>query len=175
MTSLITSRGKLRFTRSDQRRARRLERRNLRQSERGAEFRTRASISRSPTATGAPANSPRSCWSCGTAGTTTPSYETRRPASSSTPPSCTRSIIRPIISAFVGPLNVSRSPQGQPVVVQAGASDDGRQLAAETAEVVFTAHRRSPARARSTPTLKAPDGKVRPRSRMNSRSCRDSS
>jgi FMN-dependent oxidoreductase (nitrilotriacetate monooxygenase family) len=38
-----------------------------------------------------------------------------------------------------GPLTVSRSPQGQPVVVQAGASDDGRQLAAETAEVVFCA------------------------------------
>jgi FMN-dependent oxidoreductase (nitrilotriacetate monooxygenase family) len=39
-----------------------------------------------------------------------------------------------------GPLNVPRSPQGQPVIVQAGASDDGRQLAAETAEVVFSAH-----------------------------------
>lgn len=39
-----------------------------------------------------------------------------------------------------GPLPVSRSPQGQPVVVQAGASEDGRQLAAETAEVVFCAH-----------------------------------
>src|SRR5262249_49193522 len=38
-----------------------------------------------------------------------------------------------------GPLNVSRSPQGQPVLVQAGASDDGRELAAATAEVVFTA------------------------------------
>ena len=38
-----------------------------------------------------------------------------------------------------GPLNVARSPQGQPVVVQAGASDDGRQLAADTAEVVFSA------------------------------------
>ena len=38
-----------------------------------------------------------------------------------------------------GPLNVPRSPQGQPVVVQAGASENGRQLAAETAEVVFTA------------------------------------
>ena len=41
-----------------------------------------------------------------------------------------------------GPLNVARSPQGQPVVVQAGASDDGRRLAAETAEVVFTAHQK---------------------------------
>lgn len=39
-----------------------------------------------------------------------------------------------------GPLNVARSPQGQPVIVQAGASQEGRQLAAETAEVVFTAH-----------------------------------
>ena len=39
-----------------------------------------------------------------------------------------------------GPLTVARSPQGQPVVVQAGASDDGRELAAETAEVVFAAH-----------------------------------
>ena len=38
-----------------------------------------------------------------------------------------------------GPLNVARSPQGQPVVVQAGASDDGRQVAAEMAEVVFSA------------------------------------
>ncbi len=39
-----------------------------------------------------------------------------------------------------GPLNVARSPQGRPVIVQAGASEDGRQLAAESAEVVFTAH-----------------------------------
>lgn len=38
-----------------------------------------------------------------------------------------------------GPLNVARTPQGQPVIVQAGASEDGKQLAAETAEVVFTA------------------------------------
>jgi FMN-dependent oxidoreductase (nitrilotriacetate monooxygenase family) len=39
-----------------------------------------------------------------------------------------------------GPLNVARSPQGHPVIVQAGASEDGKDLAAETAEVVFTAH-----------------------------------
>jgi len=38
-----------------------------------------------------------------------------------------------------GPLNVPRSPQGRPVVVQAGSSDAGIDLAAETAEVVFTA------------------------------------
>lgn len=39
-----------------------------------------------------------------------------------------------------GPLNVARPPQGWPVIVQAGASEPGRQLAAETAEVVFAAH-----------------------------------
>lgn len=39
-----------------------------------------------------------------------------------------------------GPLNVPRSPQGHPVIVQAGQSEDGRALAAATAEVIFTAH-----------------------------------
>lgn len=38
-----------------------------------------------------------------------------------------------------GPLNVAPSPQGEPVMVQAGASEDGKELAAETAEVVFGA------------------------------------
>jgi len=37
-----------------------------------------------------------------------------------------------------GPLMVQRSPQGRPVIVQAGGSEDGRQLAAETADVIFT-------------------------------------
>ncbi len=38
-----------------------------------------------------------------------------------------------------GPLNVARPPQGWPLIVQAGSSDVGRQLAAETAEMVFSA------------------------------------
>ena len=38
-----------------------------------------------------------------------------------------------------GPLNIARPIQGWPVIVQAGASDAGRQLAAETAEAVFAA------------------------------------
>ncbi len=38
-----------------------------------------------------------------------------------------------------GPLNIARPVQGWPVIVQAGASESGRQLAAETAEAVFTA------------------------------------
>src|SRR4029077_277828 len=38
-----------------------------------------------------------------------------------------------------GPLNVACSPQGRPVVVQAGASGTGRDVAARLAELVFTA------------------------------------
>ena len=36
-----------------------------------------------------------------------------------------------------GPLNVARPIQGWPVIVQAGASEAGKQVAAETAEAVF--------------------------------------
>lgn len=39
-----------------------------------------------------------------------------------------------------GPLNIARSKQGQPVVFQAGSSDAGRELAAKTANAVFTGH-----------------------------------
>ena len=38
-----------------------------------------------------------------------------------------------------GPLNIARPIQGWPVIVQAGASDAGKQLAAETAEMIFGA------------------------------------
>ncbi|MBV6754328.1 LLM class flavin-dependent oxidoreductase [Pseudomonas chlororaphis] len=39
-----------------------------------------------------------------------------------------------------GPLNVARPPQGHPVLVQAGASEAGKTLAARVAEVIFAAH-----------------------------------
>lgn len=38
-----------------------------------------------------------------------------------------------------GPLNVPPTPQGHPLLVQAGSSDDGRAFAARYAEAVFTA------------------------------------
>lgn len=40
-----------------------------------------------------------------------------------------------------GALNVPRPPQGRPVLVQAGSSDDGRAFAAKYAEAIFTAQR----------------------------------
>jgi alkanesulfonate monooxygenase len=39
-----------------------------------------------------------------------------------------------------GPLNTPRPPQGHPVIVQAGTSDDGMDVAARFAEVIFSAH-----------------------------------
>ena len=38
-----------------------------------------------------------------------------------------------------GPLKMARPPQGHPVIAQAGASEDGRKLGAETADVIFCA------------------------------------
>lgn len=38
-----------------------------------------------------------------------------------------------------GPLHIPRTPQGRPVLVQAGSSETGQEFAAQTAEVVFTA------------------------------------
>jgi FMN-dependent oxidoreductase (nitrilotriacetate monooxygenase family) len=38
-----------------------------------------------------------------------------------------------------GPLNASRPPQGHPVIIQAGSSGPGQDLAARTADIVFTA------------------------------------
>jgi FMN-dependent oxidoreductase (nitrilotriacetate monooxygenase family) len=39
-----------------------------------------------------------------------------------------------------GPLNVERPPQGHPLLVQAGSSEDGRIFASRHAEAIFTAH-----------------------------------
>ncbi|MFT4020255.1 MAG: LLM class flavin-dependent oxidoreductase [Acinetobacter sp.] len=41
-----------------------------------------------------------------------------------------------------GALNIPRPPQGYPVIVQAGQSEDGRELAAKYAEIIFTAQQR---------------------------------
>ncbi|WP_278266007.1 LLM class flavin-dependent oxidoreductase [Nocardia sp. AG03] len=41
-----------------------------------------------------------------------------------------------------GPFNSARTPQGHPVLVQAGASNEGRAFAGKYAEAIFTAHQR---------------------------------
>jgi FMN-dependent oxidoreductase (nitrilotriacetate monooxygenase family) len=44
-----------------------------------------------------------------------------------------------------GPLNVGQLPQVHPIVVQAGASEQGRELAAATADIVYAVHASKPA------------------------------
>lgn len=39
-----------------------------------------------------------------------------------------------------GPLNIARSPQGQPVIFQAGTSEDGRNFAAKRSDAIFVGH-----------------------------------
>lgn len=39
-----------------------------------------------------------------------------------------------------GPLNIGRTPQARPIIFQAGASEDGRKLAARHADAIFTHH-----------------------------------
>lgn len=39
-----------------------------------------------------------------------------------------------------GPLNMFRPPQGHPIIVEAGASEPGRELAAATADLVYAIH-----------------------------------
>ena len=43
--------------------------------------------------------------------------------------------------SVVGPLNLERPPQGQPVLFQAGDSEEGRELGAEIGEAIFAMHR----------------------------------
>lgn len=54
-----------------------------------------------------------------------------------------------------GPLNIGRPVQGWPVIVQAGASEPGKQLAAETAEAVSLAAARWRRRRSFTKTSRA--------------------
>ena len=54
-----------------------------------------------------------------------------------------------------GPLNVPRSPQGHPVIVQAGGSEDMIKVAAEFAEVIFCAPLTLKWRRNSTPSSRA--------------------
>ena len=50
-------------------------------------------------------------------------------------------LLSTLVATFkvAGALNLPRSPQGHPLLVQAGSSDDGKHLAARFAEAVFTA------------------------------------
>ena len=75
---------------------------------------------------------------CGIAGTTARSSPTRRPATTSTRRRSGRSNHKGRFFQVKGPLNIARCPQGHPVIIQAGGSPAGLELAARTADVVFS-------------------------------------
>ena len=54
-----------------------------------------------------------------------------------------------------GPVNIQRSPQGQPVIIHAGGSPPGQELAARVADVVFTVVAEPSSAKRSYDELKA--------------------
>jgi len=64
-----------------------------------------------------------------------------------------------------GALNIARSPQGHPVIIQAGASDTGLELAARTAEIVFASASNPQDAKRGYDEPQGPHGQVRPRPR----------
>ena len=71
-----------------------------------------------------------------------------------------------------GPLNIARPVQGWPVIVQAGASEAGRQLAAETAEGVFTGQGNLDDGASVLRRRERPRGRSSAATPTTSRSCR---
>ena len=66
------------------------------------------------------------------------SCSTGKPASSPTRSVSTSSTSRGQWFHVRGPLTVPRSPQGRPVLLQAGSSGRGRDFAARWAELIFT-------------------------------------
>ena len=131
-------RARLRLARSSERRPRRLERRHQHPRQGRAQLQQDASSPSTTCATRSPANSSTWCAGCGTPGTTAPSSPTRRPASTSTSRRCGRSITRGGSIQVKGPLNIERSPQGHPVIIQAGGSAPGQELSARSADLVFS-------------------------------------
>ena len=85
------------------------------------------------------ASSRRSSPGSGTHGTTTPSCVTRIAGGSFIPDKLHPLNHKGENFSVRGPLNVPRTPQGRPVIVQAGGSEDMIKVAAEFAEVIFCA------------------------------------
>ena len=62
-----------------------------------------------------------------------------------------------------GPLSVACMPQGHPVIVQAGASEQGRELGAATADVIYAIHGSLDAARGVLRRCERADGEIRPR------------
>ena len=168
----LSRRAAVRLARPHQRRPRRLEHRHHLQSRRGAEFRAQRSHGARRALSPRARVLRRGDGAVGQLGRRRLHPRRRAAASISTPTSCMCSTTRAKYLSVRGPLNIARPIQGWPVIVQAGASDAGRQLAAETAEAVFTAQANLAVRARVLCRRERPRGEGRARRATTSRSCR---
>src|SRR2546423_15375790 len=88
----------------------------------------------------APTNSWRWCSAIGIAGKTTPSCRTRRRACSPSRRRSIASITRAVFFRSRGPFTVPRSPQGRPVIIQAGQSGRGKRFGAQWGELIFVVY-----------------------------------
>ena len=134
----VPRRPDLRHARPPDRRPRRLERGHVGQRRRGPELRRRrAPRPRRPLRPGrrVPRGHDRAL---GHVGGRRPHPRPRPAASSPTPTRSTSSATTATGSDVRGPLTVPRSPQGRPVLLQAGSSGRGRDFAARWAELIFT-------------------------------------
>ena len=130
----------VRLARPHQRRPRRLEPRHLRHGRSRPTTSTATRTTATPSATSAPTNSPRSSPRCGTSWDDDAFMRDKESGQFFDPgEDAFRSITRASTSRCSGPLNIPRPPQGHPVIVQAGTSDDGMDVAARFAEVIFSA------------------------------------
>ena len=118
----------------------RLEHRDVSRRRRGAPTSASTTVPTTLRATSGPTSSSTSPRRCGTAGRTMPSSPTRKPGATPTRRGCTPSTTWASYFRVAGPLNVERPPQGHPLLVQAGSSEDGKDFAARHAEAIFTAH-----------------------------------
>ena len=132
-----------------------------------------AASCRRTTGTSGPGRSCRPPGSCSTPGTATRSWPTRRPASFLA--DAERRARSPTHDRFFdisGQFNVPRSPQGRPVIFQAGDSDEGREFAASSADAIFSRHGTLADGPGVLRRREGPAGQVRPDAGPAARSCR---
>ena len=100
-----------------------------------------------------------------------PRARPRGAASSPTPTRSTSSTTTASGSSVRGPLTVPRSPQGRPVLLQAGSSGRGRDFAARWAELIFTGDPGIDVARSHYKDQKERIGAGRPRPRIGARCC----
>ena len=129
-----------------------------------------ASCRRRSATRGPRSSSPRRA-SCSTPGAATRSSPTRSRARSSPTRTPAGSPCTSEQFDIAGRFTVPRSPQGRPVIFQAGDSEEGREFAAADADAIFTRHGTLEAGPGVLRRRQGPARPVRPRARRAARSC----